>query len=293
MRVGLNLPQYEIDVVGGLVPSVVSAALAAERAGFDSVWVSDHPFVVAPDGSVSGALEPLTLMGVLTAATSRVTVGSLVLASSMRSAEQLVAGARALSLVAPSRLVVGVGAGWYKPEHEAYGVSLPSYKSRLDSLEANLSALRSSSITTLVGGVSQSVIEMAARFADQWNCAWDVPVGVFRSLCRDLDSACGKVGRDPASVSRSVGVTVLPGARAERLRAVEAVRARAPYLATLDLDTLERTIAAGSSEEIADRIAAYGADEVVVTPFVRDDVEMIARFGDEVIPSLPERPVKR
>src|SRR5436309_2066548 len=108
MRVGLNLPQYEIDVVGELVPAVVSAARVAEEAGFDSVWVSDHPFVVAPDGSVSGAVEALTLMGHVAAATSRVTVGSLVLASSMRSVEQLVAGARALTLVAPSRLVFGV-----------------------------------------------------------------------------------------------------------------------------------------------------------------------------------------
>jgi len=43
MRVGLNLPQYEIDVVGELVPSAVAAARVAEETGFDSVWVSDHP----------------------------------------------------------------------------------------------------------------------------------------------------------------------------------------------------------------------------------------------------------
>jgi alkanesulfonate monooxygenase SsuD/methylene tetrahydromethanopterin reductase-like flavin-dependent oxidoreductase (luciferase family) len=284
MRVGLNLPQYEID--GALPSAAVEAAVGAERAGFDSVWVSDHPFVVAPDGSVSGALEALTLMGHVAAATSRVTIGSLVLASSMRSVEQLVAGARALSLVAPGRVVVGVGAGWYKPEHEAYGVSLPSFTSRLASLEANLSALRSSSVTTLVGGVSQSVIDVAARVADQWNCAWDVPVDVFRSLCRDLDIACEKAGRDPASISRSIGVTVLPGARAERLRAVEAVRARAPYLASLDLDALEPSILAGSSNEIRERITAYDTDEVIVTPFVRDDLEMIARIGEEIVPAL-------
>lgn len=289
MRVGLNLPQYEIDVVGSLVPSVVAAARVAEAAGCDSVWVSDHPFVVAPDGAVSGALEALTLMGHLAASTSRVTVGSLVLASSMRSVEQLVAGARAMSLVAPSRVVLGIGAGWYKPEHEAYGVTLPSYRSRLVALEENLSALRASSITTLVGGGSRSVIDVAARFADRWNCAWDVPVDVFRSLCRDLDVACEKAGRDPASVSRSIGVTVLPGARAERLRAVEAVRARAPYLASLDLDVLETSIVSGSSDEIAERISAYGADEVVVTAFVRDDLEMIARVGGEIIPVLGAR----
>ena len=282
MRVGLNLPQYQIDVAGALGPEpVVAAARAAEKAGFDSVWVSDHPFVVAPDGSVSGALEATSLMAYVASSTSRVTMGSLVLASSMRSSEQLVAGARALSLVAPARVVVGVGAGWYQPEYRAYGVSLPSYGSRLASLEANLSALGSSSVTTLVGGVSQSVIDVAARLADSWNCAWDLPVEVFRSLCRDLDDACERVGRDPSAVSRSIGVTVLPGARAQRLRAVDAVRARAPFLASLDLASLEASIVAGSSEECAARIAAYGADEVIVTPFVRDDLEII---GEEIAP---------
>jgi len=287
MRVGLNLPQYEIDVAGALGPEpVVAAARAAEEAGFDSVWVSDHPFVVAPDGSVSGALEATSLMAYVASSTSRVTVGSLVLASSMRSSEQLVAGARALALVAPSRVVVGVGAGWYQPEHRAFGVSLDSYGSRLASLEANVSALGSSSVTTLVGGVSQSVIDVAARLADSWNCAWDVPVEVFQSLCRDLGDACERVGRDPSAVSRSIGVTVLPGARAKRLLAVDAVRARAPFLASLDLSSLEASIVAGSSEECAARIATYGADEVVVTPFVRDDLEMIARIGGEIGPLL-------
>ena len=287
MRVGLNLPQYEIDVAGALGPEpVVAAARAAEEAGFDSVWVSDHPFVVAPDGSVSGALEATSLMAYVASSTSRVTMGSLVLASSMRSSEQLVAGGRALALVAPSRVVVGVGAGWYQPEHRAFGVTLNSYGSRLASLEANLSALGSSSVTTLVGGVSQSVIDVAARLADSWNCAWDLPVEVFRSLCRDLDDACERVGRDPSAVSRSIGVTVLSGARAERLRVVDAVRARAPFLASLDLASLEASIVGGSSEECAARIAAYGADEVIVTPFMRDDLGMIARIGEEIAPLL-------
>jgi alkanesulfonate monooxygenase SsuD/methylene tetrahydromethanopterin reductase-like flavin-dependent oxidoreductase (luciferase family) len=168
----------------------------------------------------------------------------------------------------------------------AFGVPLSRYADRVALLEANLSALRSLSITTLVGGVSQNVIAVAGRLAGGWNCSWDVPVEVFRSLCRDLDDACVRAGRDPSAVSRSIGVTVLPGARAERLQAVEAVRARAPFLASLDLDVLESSIIAETSEECAERIAAYGADEVIITPFVRDDLEMVARIGREIAPAL-------
>ena len=287
MRVGLSLPQYEIDVAGALGPEpVVAAARTAERTSFDSVWLSDHPFALAPDGTVSGALEAMTTMGFIAAATERVTVGSLVLASSMRSSEQLVAGARALRLVAPERVVLGIGTGWYEPEHRTYGVPLRSYRSRLAELLGNLEALELSSVPLVVGGVSENVIAAAGRFGAGWNCAWDVPADVFWSLCRDLDAACERAGRNPSSVSRSIGVTVLVGARAERLRAVEAVRARAPFLASLDLSSLETSIVSGSSEDCAARIAAYGADEVVITPFVRDDLEMIARIGEEIAPLL-------
>jgi hypothetical protein len=65
--------------------------------------------------------------------------------------------------------------------------------------------------------------------------------------------------------------------------------ARAPFLASLDLSELEKSIVTGSADECAERIAAYGADEVIITPFVRDDLELIARIADEVLPRLPGR----
>lgn len=284
MRAGINLPQYEIDFAGGV--SVVDVARAAEAAGFDSVWVSDHPFVVAPDGSVSGAFEATTMMAYVASATSRVTVGSLVLASSMRPVEQLVAQARALLAVAPGRVVVGVGTGWYEPEHRAFGVSLSGYGDRSRLLEANVEALKGIGARVVVGGVSQSVIDVVASGADGWNCAWDLPVDVFRSLCARLDDACRVAGRDPRSVSRSVGLTVLAGSRSEREDAVRSVRARAPFLSSLDLRELERSIVSGSMEECAERISVYGADEVIITPFVRDNVETISRLGAELLSTL-------
>jgi alkanesulfonate monooxygenase SsuD/methylene tetrahydromethanopterin reductase-like flavin-dependent oxidoreductase (luciferase family) len=290
VRASLNLPQYTIDFGGPLSPdAVVHVARAAEDAGFDSVWLSDHPFAIAPDGSVSGALEPLTTMAYVAAATSHVTVGSLVLASSMRSPEQLAGAARALDLVAPSRVIIGLGTGWYEPEHRAFGVSLSHYPDRITLLARSVTAVKQTGCFVLVGGVSQNVIEVVAQGAHVWNCAWDMPVDAFRSLSATLDEACARAGRDPTSVGRSIGVTLLVGARAEMHRAVEAVRARAPFLASLELTELEKSIVTGSADECAERIAAYGADEVVITPFVRDDLELIDRIAREVLPLLPGR----
>jgi len=290
VRAGLNLPQYTIDFADGLsADALVRVARAAEDGGFDSVWLSDHPFAIGPDGSVSGALEATTTMAYVAAATSRVTVGSLVLASSMRSVEQLAGAARALDLVAPSRVVVGLGTGWYEPEHRAFGVSLSRYPDRISSLSRSVVAVKEAGATVLVGGVSQGVIDVVSRYADVWNCAWDVPTDAFHSLSRSLDEACLRVGRDPSAVSRSIGVTLLVGARAEMHGAVEAVRARAPFLSSLELSALEGSIVTGSADECAERIAAYGADEVVITPFVRDDLELVARIAEEVLPRLSRR----
>jgi alkanesulfonate monooxygenase SsuD/methylene tetrahydromethanopterin reductase-like flavin-dependent oxidoreductase (luciferase family) len=292
VRAGLNLPQYSIDFRDDSpsARSVIEVARAAEDGGFDSVWLSDHPFAIGPDGSVSGALEAATTMGLVASATKRVVVGSLVFASSMRTPEQLAAAARALALVAPARVIVGIGTGWYEPEHRSYGTELQPYPARARRLEDALEAVREVGASTLVGGVSQRVMEVSAKGADWWNCSWDVPVDVFSERSRALDAACERIGRDPAFVGRSVGVTVLPGSRAERLRALEGVRGRATFLSSLELSTLETSIIVGSGSDCAERIAAYGADEVMITPFVRDDLDLIARLAAEVLPLLPGRP---
>ena len=48
----------------------------------------------------------------------------------------------------------------------------------------------------------------------------------------------------------------------------------------------ERTIIAGSPQECAERIIAYSADEVIITPFVRDDRATITRIGAELVSAL-------
>ncbi|MGZ4139392.1 MAG: LLM class flavin-dependent oxidoreductase [Actinomycetota bacterium] len=285
VRAGLNLPQYSIDFASGEPDArvVVSAAQAAEDSGFDSVWVSDHPFVIAPDGSPSGALEPTTTMAAVAAATRRVSVGTLVLAASMRAPAEISGIARGLSIVAPARAIVGMGTGWYRPEHDAYGIAMLPYAARLSALEQAAIAAKEAGADLLIGGAGRGVLDIAGRHADRWNCAWDVPVAAFHDLSRTLDAACARAGRQPRSLSRSVGLTVLVGSEADRERAVEKVRRRASFLSSLERGALERSIVAGERGECVERILAYGADEVIVTPFVRDDVEMVGRLGRDVV----------
>ena len=292
MRIGLALPQYEIDVArsADLSWSLTTAARRAEALSLDSVWLSDHPFAVAPDGMVSGAMEAMTTLASLARATRQIAVGTLVLAATMRAPALLRNVARTMSLSAGDRLMLGLGTGWYSPEHRAYGIELPSYRDRIEMLRACLCALdelgeRRPSV--LVGGAGPEVMELAAAYADIWNVSWDVPADRFRSLSRSLDAVCERGGRDPSSLRRSVGLTVLAAdGDADIDAAVGNLRARAPFLAAVTRDALEGRIVVGDASSCAERILAYGADEVVIAPLLRDDEEMVRLLATGVASRL-------
>jgi alkanesulfonate monooxygenase SsuD/methylene tetrahydromethanopterin reductase-like flavin-dependent oxidoreductase (luciferase family) len=286
MRLGINLPQYAIDFAdpADAVATVMGLARVAEERGVDDVWVSDHPFVVGPDGAVRGALESLVMLGALSRATDRIGLGTLVLASTMRAPALVGHIARTLPA---SRLTIGAGGGWYKPEHDAFGLRLPSLDERMERLEETLEHARGAGARTLAGGIGVEALAIAARTADVWNAAWDPPPEAFRSMSAKLDEACPAAGRRTAEVARSVGVNLLLARDEAGLeRAVEKLRIRAPFLETVTVRTLRERIVCGTPEECAGRIAAYGADEVVVTLALRDDAAMLTLFADEVAPKL-------
>jgi coenzyme F420-dependent glucose-6-phosphate dehydrogenase len=89
---------------------LLDLAVAAEHAGFDSVWTSDH---FQPWRHTDGhAPNALVWLGAATQATSRVTIGTSVLTPSFRYNPAIVAQAFAtLSCLAPGRMILGVGTG--------------------------------------------------------------------------------------------------------------------------------------------------------------------------------------
>jgi alkanesulfonate monooxygenase SsuD/methylene tetrahydromethanopterin reductase-like flavin-dependent oxidoreductase (luciferase family) len=190
--------------------------------------------------------------------------------------------------LAPGRLVVGVGTGWYEPEHRAFGIELPGYAERIARVEETVEALHAldrERPSILVGGTGRRLVELAARHADVWNVSWDAPPDGFALLSRRLDEACDRAGRERSSIRRSVGLTVLVGARDRDIdAAVERLRRRAAFLSGVDRDSLAEKIVAGTPQRCAERIASYQADEVVVALLLRDDPEMLDLFATEVVP---------
>ncbi|MEA2519517.1 MAG: hypothetical protein QOF49_1597, partial [Chloroflexota bacterium] len=141
LRLGLNLP-YTEDQLDGATPGwsdVRDMALAAEAAGFDAVWISDHvgfgdPTSDAP-GAWRGAWECWTLLSALASVTTRVELGTYVLCTPFRNPALLAKMAETLDEVSGGRVVLGLGAGWNESEFVSYGFP---YAERFDRFEDGL-----------------------------------------------------------------------------------------------------------------------------------------------------------
>ena len=93
MHVGLALPQYDYSVAGESplrFETIVAFAQSAERAGADSLWLSDHLFLdIAKYGGSSdpvGCFDPLVTLAALSRLVSRVRFGTLVVLEALRPA---------------------------------------------------------------------------------------------------------------------------------------------------------------------------------------------------------------
>ena len=234
MKIGAVLLAAEIDFDGVTPPwsEVRAFALAAEERGLDSVWMWDHFFNRAADGSVEGMHEPWTILSALAAITTRVELGTLVMCTSFRNPGLLAKMATTLDEVSGERLILGLGAGWHDPEYEAFGyptdrraarfeeallivrslldggtVTFEGEFNRLDG--AVLAPAPSRRIPVLVAGDGPRMLRLTARYADAWNTAWfGTPDERLRSMLRNFEDALEAEGRDPASVQRTVGVTI-------------------------------------------------------------------------------------
>jgi alkanesulfonate monooxygenase SsuD/methylene tetrahydromethanopterin reductase-like flavin-dependent oxidoreductase (luciferase family) len=114
---------------GATYRDAVPLAVAAEEAGFDSFWVSEHHGL--PDGYLP---SPLTLLAALAPATSRITLGTGVLLAPLHHPLRIAEDAAVVDVLSGGRLVLGLGLGYAEHEYAAFGVDPAERGSRLDAL---------------------------------------------------------------------------------------------------------------------------------------------------------------
>jgi alkanesulfonate monooxygenase SsuD/methylene tetrahydromethanopterin reductase-like flavin-dependent oxidoreductase (luciferase family) len=119
LHLGLVLPNYgsALDPEG-----LAAAAVAAEAAGFDSGWVTDHVLVPAEHAPVYGTIaEALVSLGYLAGRTSRLELGVSALIVPQRNPYVALKQLASLDFLSGGRLIVAVAAGWMEPEFRTLG----------------------------------------------------------------------------------------------------------------------------------------------------------------------------
>lgn len=233
-QLGLNLPYVE-GAMDGRTPrwaDILAMAQTAESIGFDAVWISDHVGFGDPDGAWKGAWESWTLLSALAASTHRVALGTYVLAAPFRNPALLAKMAETLDEISGGRVILGIGAGWNEPEFTSYGVPFDDrFRAFGDALRIVTDMLRRGSSThdgptirtqnarleprgprpdglpVMVGANGPRMLRLTAELADHWNGGLRSIDEVPRQL-EALDAACREVGRDPATLTRSIEVLV-------------------------------------------------------------------------------------
>src|SRR3954454_5552270 len=128
-KVGVQLPEVERHVGW---PEQIAMARAAERVGFDSLWVGDHLLYDLPGGVTRGPWEAWTSLAALAAVTERVELGPLVAATGFHAPAMLAKQAATVDAVSGGRLVLGLGAGWNEREYRAFGFPFDRRVSRFE-----------------------------------------------------------------------------------------------------------------------------------------------------------------
>src|SRR4051794_40410777 len=199
------------------------AAVRADAAGWDSVWIWDHLMaIIGP--SDQPMFEGWTSIAALAALTSRVRVGLMVGANTFRNPGLTAKLATTLDHVSAGRAVLGIGGAWFEREHDAFGFETwgSGFGERLDRLDESGQLLRrlldgervphegrfytfhdalceprpvQARLPILIGGSGpQKTLRTTARYADAWNSG-----GTPEELKRKdatLRERCDEVGRN-------------------------------------------------------------------------------------------------
>src|SRR4051812_16119459 len=235
-------------------------ALAAEEAGFDSIWLGDHLLY-----DTTGPWEVWTQMAALAAVTSRVTIGPLVACVGFHPPGLIAKMAATIDEISGGRFVLGIGSGWNRREFDAFGIPYDKRVSRFEEAFAIISGLLRGERVTLdgtyhraddvvllpkparrtpimIGSNGKRMLGITLPHVQAWNTWWDD----FHNSPEGLEKLIAEIGI-PDTVSRSACMLVqLDGQPVERTPE--------------GMDAVEQSRFAEHIKELGEA----GADEVIV-----------------------------
>jgi alkanesulfonate monooxygenase len=305
----LNLRIFTEPQFGATYGDQLAVAQAAEAAGFDAFFRSDHWVAFAGDG-LPGPTDSWVTLGAIARETSTIRLGTLVTSMTFRFPGPLAVAVAQIDEMSGGRVELGLGAGWFDGEHDAYGIPFPPTGERFDRLEEQLAVItglwetpvgerfsydgthypvtdspalpkpvQQPRVPIIVGGHgTKKTPRLAATYADEFNLAFS-PLSDFGPAKDRVTAACEARDRDPATMTWSVALTVAMGADEE------AYRRRAEAIGH-DPDQLRSGQLGGTVEEVKDRLGQWtdaGIERVYLQVLDLDDLDHIAFLGEELV----------
>ena len=262
---------------GATYDELLAVAQRAEQLGFGAFFRSDHYLAMGgalEAGGLPGPTDAWTTLAGLARETSTIRLGTLVNSATFRLPGPLAIIVAQVDEMSGGRVELGLGAGWYEQEHQAYAIPFPPLGERFDRLEEQLAVITGLWSTPVGGrfsynGAHYQVIDspalpkpvqaggvpiitggggpkrtpaLAARYAAEYNTPF-VSVERFVEQRERVAAACTAIDRDPAAIRYSAAAVVCLGADdAEYARRAAAI-GREP-------DELRRNGVAGTPDEV-------------------------------------------
>jgi alkanesulfonate monooxygenase len=297
---------------GASYEQLLAVARATEECGFDAFFRSDHYLTMGGDGLPGPTDAWVTLAG-LARETSGIRLGTLVSSATFRYPGVLAITVAQVDAMSGGRIELGLGTGWYDGEHTAYGIPFPPLGERFDRLEEQL-AIVTGLWGTPVGetfsfsGTHYQLVDspalpkpfqqphpplilggfgpkrtpaLAAAFADEFNVPFHGVADTGAQFDR-VRAACEAADRDPAGLGLSAAQVVCCGADEAE------VIARAKAIGR-DVDELRAGGAAGTPDEVTERLLALGAagaGTVYLQVLDLDDLDHLRLLSEGVLPHL-------
>jgi alkanesulfonate monooxygenase len=299
---------------GASYDDLLNIARAAEDAGFDAFFRSDHYLKM---GDVSGEPGPtdawITLAG-LARETSTIRLGTLVTAATFRLPGPLAVTVAQVDQMSGGRVELGLGSGWFADEHTAYGIPFPPLGERFDRYTEQLEIItglwrtlpgerfnfagkhyqltdspalpkpvQQPTPPVIIGGKGATrTPALAAEFANEFN----VPFSTVDDAAAQFErvaSACGRIGRDPAEIRRSAALVVAIGRDdAELSRRAAAIGQ--------PVERLREIGVAGSPEEAVERLGIWrertGITRIYLQVLDIADLDHVELIAAEVMPHM-------
>lgn len=242
MRVGL----HALGIGTGARPQVIRAvAMAAETAGFATLWVGEHVVLVdeprsrypySADGRIAVPadadwLDPLLSLSYVAAVTSRIGLATGVLLLPEHNPVMAAKQAATLDVLSAGRLTLGVGIGWSAEEFAALGVPFARRGRRtaeyvhamralwaddvtsfhgefvgFDAIRVNPKPVHGRRIPVVLGGNSDAALRRVAAFGDGWY-GFNLPAAAVAERLGALGGYCRDRGREPTGLSTAVALS--------------------------------------------------------------------------------------